>query len=287
MLQALVISGIANGSIYAVVALGLTLVYRSTRVLNFAHGEVVMLGAYLGYTFYRILALPYAVTAIATVVCGFALGLVLERVARRPLASGSLISVMLATVGIGFALKGVALVLWLDDYLTFPPIYGMAPLSVGRLFLTAQDVILIGTSLTLMLVFFALFRLTSLGKRLRASASNRLGAALVGIRVERMFASAWGLACVLGVMAGLLIAPISLVYPDMGFDVFVKSFAGAVLGGFGSFTGAVVGSLLVGMIEHLAGGYISTVLVGAAPFVIIAGVLLIFPRGLFGGVRES
>lgn len=287
MLQALVISGIANGSIYAVVALGLTLVYRSTRVLNFAHGEVVMLGAYLGYTFYRILALPYAVTAIMTVACGFALGLVLERVARRPLASGSLISVVLATVGIGFALKGVARLLWLDDYLTFPPIYGMAPLSVGRLFLTAQDVILIGTSLTLMIVFFALFRLTSLGKRLRASASNRLGAVLVGIRVERMFASAWGLACVLGVMAGLLIAPISLVYPDMGFDVFVKSFAGAVLGGFGSFTGAVVGSLLVGVIEHLAGGYISTVLVGASPFVIIAGVLLIFPRGLFGGVRES
>ena len=287
MLGLLILSGIANGSIYAVVALGLTLIYRSTRVLNFAHGEIFTLGAYLGYTFYRLWNFPYAVALGATLACGLVIGLLLERVSRRPLAAGSLISVVLATIGIGSALKGLARLLWRDDYLTFPPIYGMQPMVLGGLLLSPQDAIIISVSLTLMALFFCMFRFTSLGKRLRASASNRLGALLVGIRVQRMFAASWGLSSMLGVMAGLLVAPISLIYPDMGFDVFVKAFAGAVLGGFGSFPGAVVGGLLVGVVENLAGGYISSVLVGSAPFIIIAGVLLLFPRGLFGGLREN
>ena len=287
MLGLLVVSGIANGSIYAVVALGLTLIYRSTRVLNFAHGEIFTLGAYLGYTFYHLWKFPYAAAVGVTLACGLVIGLLLERVSRRPLAAGSVISVVLATIGIGSVLKGLARLLWRDDYLTFPPIYGMQPMVLGGLLLSPQDAIIISVSLTLMAVFFWMFRFTSLGKALRASASNRLGALLVGIRVQRMFAASWGLGSVLGVMAGILVAPISLIYPDMGFDVFVKAFAGAVLGGFGSFPGAIVGGLLVGVVENLAGGYISSVLVGSAPFIIIAGVLLLFPKGLFGGLRET
>lgn len=286
MLQLLVVSGVANGSIYAIVALGMTLIYRSTRVLNFAHGEIFTIGAYLAYTFYQVLRLPYAVAIVATVGCGLLLGLLLERVCRRPLAAGSMISVVLATIGVGFTLKGLARLLWRSDYLTFPPIYGMEPRQVAGILLSPQDAIIITASLTLMAVFFFVFRFTSLGKRLRASASNRLGAVLVGIRPRRVSSAAWGISCMLGVTAGILVAPISLVYPDMGFDVFVKAFAGAVLGGFGSFPGAVVGGLVVGIVENLAGGYVSTLLVGASPFVIITAVLLFFPHGLFGGLRE-
>jgi branched-chain amino acid transport system permease protein len=158
---------------------------------------------------------------------------------------------------------------------------------LGTAVISPQDLAIIIASLALMGVFFAVFRFTPIGKRMRASASNQLGAILIGIRVDRMFGAAWALSCLLGVVAGLLIAPIALIYPDMGFDVFVKAFAGSVLGGFGSFPGAVVGGLLVGVAENLVGGYVSTVLVGSAPFVIITVVLLLFPSGLFGGVRES
>lgn len=257
------------------------------RVLNFAHGEVVTLGAYLSFTAYHVLRLPYALVAVTALLGGIVIGLLLERLSRRPLLGGAMISVALLTIGVGFVVKGAARLIWPDDYLTFPPIYGMAPIPIGMVMISPQDAVIVGTSLALMMLFFALFRFSPLGKRMRASASNRLGALLVGIRVERMFLAAWVLSCMLGVIAGLLIAPISLIYADMGFDVFVKAFAGAVLGGFGSFPGAVLGGLLVGLIESLVGGYISTVLVGAAPFIIIAGVLLLFPRGLCGGVRES
>lgn len=286
MLVHLIVSGIATGSVYAIVALGVTLIYRATRVINFAHGEIFMLGAYIGYLLYRYWKLPYALAAVGTVLGGLVLGLCLERVFRRPLASAPMVSVVLATIGMGFVLKGLTRLAW-DDYLTFPPIYGMKRLTIGWTVLNPQDVIITSVSLTLMAAFFGIFRFTALGKCLRASASNRLGALLLGVRVERMFAVAWSLSCGLGFVAGLLVAPISLVYPDMGFSVFAKAFAGAVLGGLGSFAGAVVGCVLVGVVENLAGGYISTVVVGPAPFVIITGVILLFPTGLFGRIRES
>lgn len=286
MLLHLIVSGIANGSMYAVVALGVTLVYRSTRLLNFAHGEIFMLGAYVGYLLYSYFKLPYVVAMLGTLLCGLLLGIVLERVFRRPLAAGAMVSAVLVTIGIGFILKGAVRLIWVD-YLTFPPIYGMRPFVLGAILLSPQDVIIIGASLSLMAVFFCVFRFTALGKCLRASASNSLGAVLLGVRVERMFAIAWAFSCVLGFTAGLLVAPISVVYPDMGFSVFVKAFAGAVLGGLGSFTGAVVGCIVVGLVENLAGGYISTVVVGPAPFLIITAVLLFLPTGLFGRARTS
>jgi branched-chain amino acid transport system permease protein len=282
MLLQLLVSGIANGSIYAIVALGIALIYRSTRLLNFAHGEIFMLGAYLGYTCYRVWKLPYAAAVAATLAAGLLLGLFLERLFRRPVAAGEINSVILATIGLGIVFKGTVRLVWHEEYLTFPPIYGVVPFSVGPVLVSPQDVIIGTMCLVLMAVFFGVFQLTALGKRLRGSVSNRLGALLLGIRVERMFAAAWALSCMLGVMAGLLVAPISLVYPDMGFSVFVKAFAGAVLGGLGSFYGAIVGCLVVGIVENVVGGYVSTQLVGPAPFVIIAGVLLLMPTGLFG-----
>jgi branched-chain amino acid transport system permease protein len=282
VLLPLLVSGIANGGVYALVALGFTLIYRSTRLLNFAHGEMFTLGAYIAFTLYGIWKWPLWLSIVGTLVGGALLGLVIDRVCARSLATAPMISGVLVTIGISFVLKGLARLIWLDDYLTFPPLYAAGALRLGPVVFSAQDAIIIGVALGLTTAFFAMFRFSRIGKQLRASASNRIGAALVGIRVGAVFGLAWALSGIMAAVAGLLVAPISLVYPDMGFSVFVKAFAGAVLGGLGSFPGAVLGSVLVGVAENLAGGFVSTALVGPAPFLVIFIVLLLFPRGLFG-----
>lgn len=280
----LLVNGLANGAIYALVAMGLVVVYKATMVVNFAHGEGFMLAGLLAYSLYVLAGLPYGVALLGAVAGACLLGMLTERIAFRPLIRASVVSLVLATAGLSFVLKGVARQVWggRGSDLAFPPVFAFQPLRIGDLVLTGQSLVVMGGAVATMLLFLVFFRHTLLGKMMRATAENQRAAALVGIRVERISAITWGVGVALGGVAAVLAAPLTLVYPDMGGPLLVRAFAAALLGGMGSPGGAVLGGLCLGVIENLAGGYVDTSFTEVAPFFLIILVLLLRPQGLFG-----
>lgn len=277
-------SGLANGGIYALVAMGLVVVYKASAVVNFAHGEGFMLAGLLAYTLYVIAGLPYALALVGAVAGACILGVATERIAFRPLLRASVVSLVLATTGLSFLLKGVARQIWggRGSDLAFPPVFAFQPLQLGDLVLTAQSIAVMAGALATMLAFLLFFRYTLLGKMMRATAENQRAAALCGIRVERISAITWGVGVALGGVAAVLAAPLTLLYPDMGGPLLIRAFTAALLGGMGSLGGAVLGGLSLGVIENLAGGYVDTSLSEVAPFVLIIVVLIVRPQGFFG-----
>ncbi len=279
----LVVAGLANGSLYALVALGLVLIYKTQDVVNFAHGEILMVGAFIGYTIAESFHWPYPLALVAAVLLCGVLGAVIERVAFRRLAHEHHITLAMVTVGLSFTLKGLARVPFGADIYTFPPAFrDMAPIIVGTAVISPQSLLTIGVAVVLALLLWVFFRSTTMGKQMRATQQNLMGAKFVGINTGRVFASTWALACAAGGAAGVLAAPVSLLYPDMGTNFLLKGFAAAVLGGFESIPGAIIGGLLIGVIELLFGGYVSTAFQHVSAFLIIIVVLFVRPYGLFG-----
>lgn len=284
MLVNLLASGLANGGVYALVALGLVVIYRATTVVNFAHGEGFMLAGFLAWTLYVGLALPYAVALIGAVAIAGLIGIATERLAFRPLIRASVVSLVLATTGLGVLMRGVARYLWggKGSDVPFPPVFTVQALQMGDLIVSAQHLIVLGGAVATMLVFAALFRYTRLGRMMRATADNQRAAALVGIRVERVSSLTWGVGVALAGVAAVLAAPLTLLYPDMGGPLLTRALAAALLGGLGSLGGAVVGGFSLGIVEQLTAGYVDSSLADVAPFLLIIVVLLLRPRGLFG-----
>lgn len=279
----LIVAGLANGSLYALVALGLVLIYKTQDVVNFAHGEILMIGAFIGYTAFDVLHLPYAVSFLAAVLLGGVMGAVIERVAFRRIAHHHHITLAMVTVGLSFALRGGARVPYGMDIYTFPPVFGASPpIQVGSAIIAPQSLVTIGAALVLSAALLLFFRLTTVGKQMRATQQNLAGATIIGIDTGRIFSVTWALAAAVGAGAGVLAAPISLLYPDMGTGFLLNGFAAAVLGGFESIVGAIVGGLLVGVIQMLFGGYVSTAFQHISAFCIIIVVLFVRPHGLFG-----
>ena len=278
----LILAGLANGSLYALVALGLVLIYKSQDVVNFAHGEILMCGAFIGYILLEELNLPYAVAFLLAVLAGGVLGALIERLAFRRIAHHPHITLAMVTVGLSFALKGLSRIRFGMDIFTMPPMFAGRVVKVGSLAMSAQSVVIIGIALALTLLLFLFFRFTSMGKQMRATQQNLTGARIVGINTGAVFSITWALAAAVGAGAGVLAAPISLLYPDMGTNYLLKGFAAAVLGGFGSVPGAIVGGYIVGVFEMLFGGYVSTAFQHTSAFCIIILVLFIRPYGLFG-----
>lgn len=279
----LIVAGLANGSLYALVALGLVLIYKTQDVVNFAHGEVLMIGAFVGFTAYQILGWQYPVAMLAAIVVCGVLGAVTERIAFRRIAHHHHITLAMVTVGLSFAFKGLARIPFGRDIYTFPPILGdVPPLIIGTAVISPQSLITIGVAVLLTILLFFVFRVTTIGKQMRATQQNLTGAKIVGINTGRVFSVTWALACAIGAAGGVLAAPVSLLYPDMGTNFLLKGFAAAVLGGFESIPGAIIGGLAIGIIEMLFGGYVSTAFQHISAFCIIIVVLFIRPHGLFG-----
>lgn len=275
-------AGLASGSLYALVALGLVLIYKAQAVVNFCHGELFMIGAFVGLTAYEDLHLPYAAAVILAIACGAAIGMAIERVTIRPLLGSSLNSIVMVTVGLSVTLKGIARIPWGADTYSFPPIFGITPVAVGSFLFSPQNVVVILTSMVLMACFFVFFAYTSLGKQMRATSQNQTGARIVGINIGRTYATIWGLAAATGAGAGILGGPITLLYPEMGSKILIKAFAATVLGGMTSLPGAVIGGLIMGIFENLVGFYVTTTLQDVSAFFVIIAVLLLRPRGIFG-----
>jgi branched-chain amino acid transport system permease protein len=278
----LLVAGLANGSLYALVALGLVLIYKTQDVVNFAQGEILMAGAFIGFSAYTYLHLSYVLSFVVAVVLGGVMGAVIERVAFRRVADQHHITLAMVTVGLSVFLKGLARIPFGTDINTYPAAFKVDHIMLGGTAISPQNLLTIAVAGALALALYGFFRFTALGKKMRATQQNIVGARLVGINTGNVFASTWALASMIGAGAGVLAAPLSLLYPDMGTNFLLKGFAAAVLGGFESVPGAIVGGFIVGVIEMLFGGFISTAFQQVSAFFIIIFVLFLKPDGLFG-----
>jgi branched-chain amino acid transport system permease protein len=278
----LLISGFANGCIYSLIGLGAVLIYRATAVLNFGHGDLFMIGAFFGYMFRVTFQFSYLQSLLFSMILSGILGYLLDRIVFRSMIKHALFIVIMATIAVGFTLRGFARLIWGKDFYPFPPILESKPIQVGNVLLIPQDLIIIVASITLMLVFFGFFQYTRLGKMMRATAQNQVGAALVGISVKKIFSYTWASGAAVGAAAGVLIAPITSIYPDIGGRMMVKAFAAMVIGGFGNIPGTIVGGMLMGMIENVVGGYFTTSIMDISSFLVIMLILIAKPEGLFG-----
>jgi branched-chain amino acid transport system permease protein len=280
----LLMSGITTGALYALVALGFVVVNKATGVINFAQGEFFMFAGFVAWMLHVQFGIYYLPTFLLAVAIGFVLGCLTDRIAFRPIAKSDIVSLVLATVGIAFVLKGLARMIWggKADYLSFPPITSPDPVMIGNLMIIPQQLAVLAGTIIIVTVFTLFFRLTRAGKMMQATADNAKAAALVGIRTDRIYTLAFGTGAAIAAAAAVLTAPLTLLYPDIGFSFFVKGFAAAVLGGLTSLPGAVLGGLIIGIVESLAGGYIHSSVMEVSPFIVIMIVLVVKPAGLLG-----
>ncbi len=281
-----VVSGLATGGIYASLALALVMIYQATDVVNFAQGEMAMFSTYLAWSMLNA-GLPYWVAFIATLVLAFVGGLLIERVVIRPVENAPVLAVVIVCIGLLVILNSVAG--WIYSYIQkpFPSPFPGKPIKLGNVVFGAHDVGAITITLLVLLFLYVFFRYTTLGLAMRAAAQNPASSRLCGVRVGWMLAIGWGLAALVGAVAGMMVAPIVFLDPNMMSGILIYAFASATLGGFTSPGGAVVGGLLVGVIENLVGTYvrfIGTELKLTVALAIIIIVLVVKPSGLFGRV---
>jgi len=283
----LVIIGLSTGMVYALVALGISLIYSGLDIVHFAHGEIYMLGAFIGLMLFKHLGVGYVPTLLLAVVLTGMVGVFIERVFYRRLTStggGYTVAGMgmiIAGFGMSIVLQNVAYLIWGPKPLPFPVPYGR-PVEIGNLALPMSYVWIVATALILMFVLNLLLKKTMIGLAIRAVAHNKDIAYLSGVNVPLMISLIFGIGCALGAAAGVLIGPINYVQVLMGISVLIKAFAAAVVGGFGSLPGAVLGGLLVGVVESLGAGYVSGTYKDIYAFVLLIFVLMVKPSGILG-----
>jgi branched-chain amino acid transport system permease protein len=280
-----VVSGLATGSIYALVALSLVIIYNATRTVNFAQGDMLMVSAFVAWSANQRLGLPLPVALGCAVGAGALLGLLVERAIIRRAISATHWDVLIITLGLSLVLRSSAGIVWTNDEVPFPALFSNRPLSLGPVRVAPVSLGIIGASLALMLALVAFFHATRFGRAMRAVAQSQTAARLMGISVERVHAASWVLASVVGAIAGVLIAPVTFLSAKMGL-VAINGFTAAVLGGFGSMPGAVLGGMLLGVIENLAPLYLPTSIRYSVPFLVLIGILLVRPAGLMGRVEQ-
>jgi branched-chain amino acid transport system permease protein len=279
----LVISGIAQGCIYGLIALGFVLIYKATETVSFAQGELMMLGAFGGLVGMTMLGFPYWLAILSAVASMAVFGVVLERAVIRPILGQPAFSVVMLTIGIGYVARGLITMIpnMGTDTQALPVPYKDEVWNVGALVLNVEHMVVIAATGLLCGMLFALFRYSKLGIAMQAASQNQLAAYYMGIPVQRLNGIAWGLAAAVAAVAGLLLAPITFVHANMGF-IGLKAFPAAVVGGFGSLPGAIVGGLIIGIVESLSGFYLPDGFKDTAAYIVVLVMLMIKPNGLFG-----
>lgn len=279
----LLISGIAQGCIYGLIALGFVLIYKATETVTFAQGELMMLGAFAGFVAMAQWGLPFWAAAVLTVLVLVALGLLLERALIQPILGQPMLSVVMLTIGIAYVCRGAITMVPVigTETVALPLPYRDMVLTIAGLVLNAEHLVVIAATALLCALLYAGFRFSTLGIAMQAASQNQIAAYYMGIPVRRLNTLVWGLAAGLAAIAGLLLAPITFVHANMGL-VGLKAFPAAVIGGFGSLPGAIVGGLIIGVVESLAGFYLPGGFKDTAAYVVVLLVLVVMPSGLFG-----
>lgn len=282
MFLQLTLSGIAQGAIYALIALSMTIVYRATTIVNFGHGDFVMAGAFVVYVLVIYLGLPYVPAAVLAMGILFVVGVGVSRGFIDPIKAGPHIGFAMMSISLGYVLRGGARTLWGREVLPMPQVFDMEPIFIGDLVVTGDALFIVAIVAVLLVVLFLIFYRTTVGTVIQAVYQSERGATLVGVNVRAFHETMWGTGLAIGAMGGILIAPISLLHPDLGATFLIRGFAAMTLGGFGSLGGAVAGGLLLGVGEQYFGAYINTALIDITAYLIIVAVLVIRPSGLFG-----
>ena len=275
-------SGITNGAIYAVIAVGFSMLYNATELINFAHGEFVMLGALGLVSLWGVGGVPLPLAFMLTVVLVAGVGLLFERLAIRTVRKPHPIVLVIITVGASIFFRGIAMVIWGKDAHSLPPFVDHPPLDLlgAKLNLQSLWILLIAVGMVAALFYF--YRRTLTGKAMQATAINRRAAWLMGISAERMVLLAFVMSTGLGAVAGVIIAPITMSVYDMGTLLGLKGFCAAMLGGIGSLWGSLIGGILLGVLEALGVGFISSALKDAVAFILLLLILYVRPGGLIG-----
>jgi branched-chain amino acid transport system permease protein len=283
----LTLNGVSSGAIYAAVALALVLIWRATRIVNFAQGAMLMITTYIASAAINSTG-SYIVGFVVALGSGLVLGSVVERVLIRPVEDGPELNSVIVALGLYTFLIALAGMVWGDTPRAFPPAFSIRGYDIGgtHVLFAPNDTFIVVVVVTLSLALGALFRYTSLGLKLRASAFNPEVAQLLGVRVGRMFTFGWGLAALTGAIAGVLVAPSVFLAPNNFDPIMIGGFVAAVLGGLDSPPGAVVGAMLLGLVLSYVGGYEGDALVPMAALVVLVIVLMVRPTGLFPAAKE-
>jgi branched-chain amino acid transport system permease protein len=278
-----ILSGLATGGIYASVALALVMIYQATHLVNFAQGEIAMFSTYIAWALMQA-GMPYWFAFALTVAGAFVLGVVIERVVIRPVENSPILAVVIVFIALLVIFNSLAG--WIFSYTIkpFPSPFPAAPLF-GNSYVSSHELGSTAITLVVLLLLFVFFRFTPLGLAMRAAAQNPVSSRLVGIRVGWMLALGWGLAAAIGAVAGMMVAPTVFLEPNMMGGILLYAFAGALLGGIDSPGGAVLGGFIVGVLENVVGAYIGTELKLTVALVVIVGVLVVRPSGMFGKVH--
>ncbi|MBU2552675.1 MAG: branched-chain amino acid ABC transporter permease [Proteobacteria bacterium] len=278
-----VLSGVAIGCIYGLVALGFVLIYKATEVINFAQGEMMTIGAFLTYTFINFAHFPWWAALLVTTLIMMLLGMALERVLLRPLIGEPVFAIVMLTIGLGYFIRAFVSMVpqWGTDTRGFHTPFTDKFIKSGTVVVSWEHAAIILMTVLLILILFSFFRFTRMGVAMRATSQNQLAAVYMGVSVNRVFSLTWTISAAVGGIAGILLSPITFVHMNMGF-IGLKAFPAAVLGGFGSVPGAIVGGLIIGVTESLAGVYLPIGWKDVAAWIILIAVLIFRPEGIFG-----
>ncbi len=274
-------SGITVGAIYALVALGFSIIYNASHVINFAQGEFVMIGG-MGTVFVAAAGLPLPVAMLSATALAVLCGVLLQKFAIERARGASVVSVIIITIGASIFLRGIAGIVWDRNFHSIPAFSGEQPIHIGGATVVPQSLWILGVSVLVALVLFVFFNRTLVGKAMLGTAYNPLAARLVGINTRNILLLSFALAAALGSIGGILVAPMAPTHYQVGVMLGLKGFSAAIVGGLGSGPGAMIGGLLVGICEALAAGYLSSQYKDAVAFVIILLVLFFRPQGLLG-----
>ncbi|MCJ7500147.1 branched-chain amino acid ABC transporter permease [bacterium] len=281
----LLIQGLAVGSVYALVALGFVLIYKASSVINFAQGELLMVGAYICLVLLTTFQVPFWAAFFLTMAFSVILALVIERLVLRPMIGEPAISIIMITIGLSLVLKSSIAAIWGTQIKVFPPIFPEAPIKLGEIVVSQVYIFTFLASMAFLILFALFFKYSRMGIAMRATANSNQVALSMGISVKKVFAISWCVAAVVSAVGGILIGNINGVNSTLG-SVGLKVFPAVILGGLDSIPGAVLGGLIIGILENLSGGYLDHFFGGGvkevAPFVILVVILMIKPYGLFG-----
>jgi len=283
----LVVTGLSLGMMYALIAIGFVVIFKCSKAFNIASGQIVMLGAYLGYTFLIPLKLPLWAAIIAAIAVAVVMGLVIERLALRPLLGQSPLSIIMMTIALAGVMDGIAIMGWGGEYKTYHDSLPNISLQLGGVSIPPSSLLGLIVSIIVVAILMFIFRYTKIGLAMRATAEDEQVTRSLGIKATMVYALAWVIACVVGVLAGVLLGGVSGASPPVA-DIGLKALAVVILGGLDSIGGAIVGGVILGILENLASGYLDPLmpsggaLASVFPFIVMIAVLIVKPHGLFG-----
>jgi len=278
-LAQLLVSGVAVGAIYGLVALGFVLVYKATETINFAQGDLLMLGAFVAFSLIVSHHVPFWIGLVLAILIMMVFGYGLDAIVLRKALGRPQFAVVMLTIGLGAILRSAASMTWGAETRQLPTPYGIGKTSLGDITIADVSLVIIGGTAVLCLVLYLFFRRTRLGIAMQGASQNQLAAYYMGIPVKRVFSLVWAISAGVSAFAGVLLAPVALINIGMG-DVAIKAFSAAVIGGFGSIPGCVLGGLTIGVIEQLAGSYLGPGVKDVVAQAILLTVLVVWPRGL-------